>query len=1120
MSEKEDPRIEELGRRIREREEQQHAELLRPLDVAEKNALADGVFAEIDAKSQEDRRAPVISIEQATKKSARRRFGMIAALLAATFGMAVVFAVLRKDAPAPMAAYTLSIEGGNQAQRGDPPASDSVLRLDKASRLSLALRPDKPVSGAIAVRGYLVRDGQARPWEPPVVVGAGGVVRIDGTADALLGDIAEGAWDIVLMVGRPDTLPDDAELAKAAAAGSDLPGLSTHRVRVTFSRPRGSLDSNSESTERIGFSGCVSVRAGNECELGKDRTLRIFVPALASNAAIRVDGAALDTAGEPTHGGTRFSIQIPKDARKLEVMPSQPSHLRPVALSFVAADVRPEALIEAEAARRQGDLEQALRLVGDVLDKGPVEAKRQALRQKARILLATPGRFDDAAALFREAILQDKKAGRISDELDDTFALAYGLVLEKRAFAEARTLLDETKPLLAACPEGEPKAAYYKGLIGVETGDLRAALGAFAIASEGAQRLGLDAYRSAVLEQEAEVLAVLGRYDEATARHGQARALAEPFADACRRAQLASNAGWITLRAPGRTKDAKDELEAALALSRKGCPAGVGNVLINLALAKVELGQVQEARALLEEARRAGGWVQVKEWARMLEARIQLAEGRHKDAKTLFDALRADGERDLLPELVFEGSLGRAEALSAAGKRADARQAFIDASKALAAWEQRIPLGEGRGTFLLARQRGARLAVDFFLRSAEAGDEHAAREGMETARRYSIGFVQAFQWIDRVGALSDEVRKTWDEAVAAYRHERAVLEEKAAARGPGGGALETERAALRSALDRALSALGVQKDGNEQAKLSAPDKDEVLFVAHPIRDGWAGFVMADGGRTMDARRLPVAAPSATNSAIAKAWLAPFQPHLSKTRRVRFVLPAELFAMAWHVLPFNDKPLVEHVEVVYSLDLGPRASVGSDVAKAVVIADPTEDLPGARESAGAVVSALESRGFRVISLLGHAATYEAVRNAIEMPGVKLLHYAGHATFDGPDGFEASLRLARRGRFSVADVMTLSHVPDVVVLAGCETSRASHIDTKGEGLGIAQAFVLKGASAAIATPRPIGDTFAADATRLLYAEPVEQAPGSALRTVTRALRRQDPDGEWGALRLLAE
>lgn len=1130
MSNDEDRRVEEIGRLVREHEEKEYADLLRPLDASERSALADSVFAALDAAeapktSEEPPRvnepARVVSIDQAKPKKSRFRANTVLALLAAAFGAVALFATLRKDTPEPIAAYTLSIEGGNQAQRGDPPTPDAVLKLDPASRLSLALRPKTPVSGAIAVRGFLVRDGIVQQWDAPVLLGSGGVVRIEGTAGALFGELSEGNWDVVVVIGRAESLPSDDELQKSAATGQNLTGLSTHRIKIAFSRPRGALDSVKKN--EIGFSGCTAFRAGYECELGANRKLTFFVPAASkNNVDLRVDDSPVNANDEAAPGGIRLTLKVPEAARSVQVKPTA-MDATPLTLNIVAAEEVPDALKQAEAARRRGELEAASKMLEPFLGPGLASTQRRALQQKARIALATRGHFDDAAHLFRQAIMADRAAARISDELEDTFALAYGLLLEKRAFGEVRELLDGVAPLVATYPEGATKAAYYQGLLALETGNLRAALAAFSTAALGARRLGLDSYQSAVLEQEAEVLAVLGRHDEAAERHAQARSAVGEAADVCRKAQLASNAGWITLRTIASSGQGKDEakrtLDEALSFTREGCTAGLGNALVNMALLKLETGHADEARAHLEEARKAGGWAEVGGWTRMLEARILLAEKHPERALAAFDDLKVEGDRLLLPELVYEGAVGRAEVLAAQGKRSEAGKAFAEAAQSLAAWSRGVPVGEGRGTFFSARQRGARAAVAFWLREAERGDKEAARQAAAVARQSLVGFVRAFQWVDRVEGLSPEARKRWDEAVGAYRQERATLEEKAAARGPGAGSLETERAALRSALDRALAELGSMDDSSLPSPASMPAPKEAFLVVHSALDGRAGFLISESG-DVEIRRLGVSEANAEPNRMAASWLLPFQSALAEVERVHLILPADIAKMDWHALPFKDAPLIERAEVEYSLDIGARPLSVNTGKYALVIADPTEDLPGARASTASVVSALESRGLQVKTLVGEAATHEAVRDALEDHSVRFLHYAGHASFHGPDGLEASLRLAKRGRFSVADIMALEHVPDVVVLAGCDTARMASGEAAGYGLGLAQAFILKGARAAVASPRPLGDAFAQEATRQLYAHPIERTPSAAFRATVRALRLAAPEGEWASLRLLVE
>lgn len=1118
-----DERFEDLARRVREREEKETSEndeLFRPMDAAERSALADGVFAALDAKAEKT--AEVVPIAQAKKgKGSSSRF-VIALVAAAVAAAAAFFFYLKTIQPQPIAAYELVVEGGNQETRGEPASPNAVIRLDPASRLSVVLRPEKPVSGAIGVRSFLVRDGKVLPWDAPAAVGRGGVVTVEGMAGALFEGVPEGTFDVVWVIGRAEALPTDEALARVVEKGKKLSSLSVSRLRVSFSRPRGALpgSGDSRSANAILFAGCASVRKGGLCELGPSRNLTFFVPEVFPvSVIVDVDGAVMEPKEKNSiRGGLRVTVNVPEGAKKIEV--SSGGSRR--SLSFMAATILPKNLGAAEAARKEGALAEALALVEPFLAEGvDAETRRGALRQKARIVMAM-GREKEAAGLFREALVADRGAGRVSDEVDDTFALSYGLLFEEKTFGEVRDLLSGLESRLGECPEAGPKAAYYRGLLALELGDFRGTLSAFGAASEGAERLGLDAYRSAVLEQEAEVLAVLGRHDEARARLEKARAILADSADVCRRAQWLTNVGWIVSRSGRDLDEARRSLESALTTAREKCPAGLGNVLVNLALVEVEMGNPKEARRHLAEAKSAGALSRLSGWKRLIEARLSLAEGDAKGALAESEVLRDEGERTLSAELVYEGALGRAEALAALGRGRDARAAYAEAAKALSTWGERMPLGEGRATFFSTRQRGARQTIAFLLKEAEQGDEGAAREALDVARGSLAGFVQSFSLKSGMENLSPEARRRWEDAVSVYRRERAALEERVALRGPGLSGLEAERTALRGALDRALAELGPSPV--QATARPIPRAGEALFVVHrlPEPDRYVGFVLADGGRTIVARRFEKTPVGASPEALASAWIEPFRSALSNTRRLRLVLPAELASADWQALPFEGAPLFERMDVVYSLDLPEPAdpfSPKTEAPAALVISDPTEDLPGARGSADAVVSALEGRGLRVVRLSGAAATHEAVRHALEQKDVRLLHYAGHAMFEGPDGLEASLRLARRGRFSVADVMAAARVPDIVVLAGCDTARAGALGANAAaGLGLGQAFLLKGAKVVIASPRPMGDGLAEQISRLFYAEPVERDPVAALRAATRGIRRETPTEDWAVLRVL--
>jgi hypothetical protein len=86
-------------------------------------------------------------------------------------------------------------------------ARPDAVTLSPGGQFQLELRPEHPVTGAIAARGFLLQGDTVRPWDPPFSVDRDGTVRIAGPVDALFAGIPAGAWEVAIAVGRPETLP-------------------------------------------------------------------------------------------------------------------------------------------------------------------------------------------------------------------------------------------------------------------------------------------------------------------------------------------------------------------------------------------------------------------------------------------------------------------------------------------------------------------------------------------------------------------------------------------------------------------------------------------------------------------------------------------------------------------------------------------------------------------------------------------------------------------------------------------------------------------------------------------------------------------------------------------------
>ncbi len=163
---------------------------------------------------------------------ARRRIGRAVALiapLAVAAGLLLTFASLRSAGSIPNYELTLS---GEQPMRGetDSPAEPmGTHRFSPHERFRVLLRPERAFEGPVAARVFLVRGGDVRIWHTPVDVSNEGAIRIVTPLETLPAD-SGGAWDMVIVVGRPDALPD----APPASGAQGTRAMHVLRARVVF----------------------------------------------------------------------------------------------------------------------------------------------------------------------------------------------------------------------------------------------------------------------------------------------------------------------------------------------------------------------------------------------------------------------------------------------------------------------------------------------------------------------------------------------------------------------------------------------------------------------------------------------------------------------------------------------------------------------------------------------------------------------------------------------------------------------------------------------------------------------------------------------------------------------
>lgn len=884
----------------------------------------------------------------------------------------------------------------------------------------------------------------------------------------------------------------------------------------------------------------VTGTQGAICELVESRALRLVLPAEATDVRVRAEGApkssveSIDAGVIARHGGAVVSIEVPSGATRL-VVDAALGGKRTRGTLAVAPFERIAWYEDARLFRANGDVDRAHALAtAHANDAAPVE-RALAKGLLARIAVAR-GRADDAFPLFREAIDLHRASGRISDAADDSFALAFALHQRSQRYTEARTVLDSVRAEVALYPEGRVRETYYRGSLAVETGDHRRALVLLREAEGNARRLGMTRLernaRSALALEMQEmgraraslpILAALEIELDEAARTGT-----EP-PSACERVEVSNNRGWGALlvnesaAADGEPvlEDARGPLERALAIDDCKDAYVRASAQANLARLALARGDVASAERRLTEAKTG-----VKEprgterlaWLE-LEARIHLASGRKANALRVIDDALVLARASVLKLQEWSLLTLRGEVLDALGKPADAIEALRAAEDALDDATLLVPLGEGRGAFAGGRSRSARVLLGLLVKTRQL------REASSVGQRAQGRVLSSVERALRLEHLAPAERTRWEEAVRAWRTARAVIDADAAgdwklpvdALVRASTARTDRERELRSALEGALSLLA--RPADDRHARSTPESREPGVLEIDIYPDLRGFVViANAADEARAHRVPP--PRGTSSDdLARALFDPIEQSIARSKVIKIRAWGAWRGVDIHALPWRGAPLIEHVPVEYSIGLGAPMS-STTAGPALVVGDPTSDLPGALAEARGVATSLEAQHKPIRLLVRDDATSRAVTE--QLRGAVQLHYAGHGAFAGEEGWESALPLAAGGRLTVGDILALAPAPRTVVLTGCEAAKSAG---EAEGLGLAQAFIVAGSTEVLAPVRRVPDSLAGKLSGALY----ESLPATAdmlgrlrlaspMRRAVLALRKEDPESDWAAFRVL--
>jgi hypothetical protein len=860
--------------------------------------------------------------------------------------------------------------------------------------------------------------------------------------------------------------------------------------------------------EDVRIAGCEQIRRGPICEIENDTKVVLWVQA-APESKLTVEGTEVEWT--EVDGGWRTTFEVTTATKSIDVVATRRGRDK-YALPVVVWK-RPPWLVKADALRTKSATT-ALAILDANEEGADVRTLADVATMRARIAFS--------GASFEEAIRQRRLSATFGEyaELISGPVYAFGTIawigsVVTRDVDTARRAILEAKRRLPHTLGGEP--AYidlYEAVLAREVGDARGAI-ELARRSESFGRRLEDVAAHQAAQIRADVLGTLGLHEQANALYRH-MATEMPLSQAsCAVARFLGNRAWVAVLADefGRDPsfDARTDGERALAIYQVGCPNLINarNVEVTLALDALHSGDDDRARSYVERAQQDGApsVTEVDAWSLIVLARLATRAGKFGEALAGYEGLEALGERVGADTLRWSASIGRASTFEASEDRRRALESY-EAAEAILEASKDVPFAIPGHRFNIdamnsAARRHASLALE--LRGGERAVEVLHRHALRSQRVVERSF--------RIASLRGVDRREWERAAMTYNALRAQLDgfdsdawsDADTTRGSRARARARLQEEIRSSLTAALRVLGPGRSGRVDRHAPAPG--EVVLTIDRLGDGWIVLAETEESRRW-VRRSAIdvfAAPTVLTTLL----LQPFTRQLDGRTRVRIVARDLAQHIDFHALPWNGRPFVASYEIIYASGGFAVPTTNKANGRALVVADPTGNLPHARDEARAVGDELRAGGVETRILEGRSVTRRRLESSIR--GVSLLHWAGHGTDDAEVGFSAALPLAGRALLGVADILALPSVPARVVLSGCTTA-PPHTNE----VGPARAFVLAGSHAVIATTREVKDGDARLVTSNLYKDP-DLALSKSLRAAQLSALATDSASDWAAFRV---
>lgn len=649
----------------------------------------------------------------------------------------------------------------------------------------------------------------------------------------------------------------------------------------------------------------------------------------------------------------------------------------------------------------------------------------------------------------------------------------------------------------------EGLAAYHRGLVLEQVGDVYGAVRSMQVALDSLERITAPTDTSAVYRALAVLYSSVGRDRDARKAIEAAANLFDESSPRAVWAQFLND--WAVILCAEHANPTESTLSRCRDLLSEATEIASELELeqeerlyrTNLADYELQLGRPKAALRSCELAREVGSSDWFAESTLLInEAEALFALGRYEEAKSKYTQLLTRAERDSggqPSEYTWRAihGLGRVSEKLASPEVAMAEYERALTERRLAA--NRAGLSFSRGTILA---RGSQLVEDALRLALSLGDVEKAFEIAEAAQSEVLRGLNADVRRSRLdeGQQAELVRR-----LEAYRRARAALEastselEQADGREWYEATVERREARLALSeqfddfyawLDRVAPAPTLESATVDELQ-SLLARDEAVLTFAPIGDRWISFLIT-----------PLVARHAFLDP-ADHPLSPWRNALLGTNHLYVAPGAYAKASTIHRMsvPGSDELVYSRFSVSYLPYAGLlETSCSRSRGAPVVVADPEGNLPFARKEAKSVVERLPEPLF----LAGGASTHSAVVEAIG--NTRLFHFAGHGRVTPANPWDAHLQLADGARLTLEDVLMIQPRVGMAVLNACETAVETDLSRR-ESIGLAGALLVLGTCSVVATDAVIADADAAAFIRSFYTKNGLESPAEAVRLVSR-------------------